>query len=76
MSEFIVIAPSDYVPFDIDTMVNATGFDLTTIGNIAESQQYSDLNESMRNAGIMPDGVEGVTGLKLVEDRELYLKFD
>lgn len=63
MSEFIVIAPSDYKRIDIDEWVE-------------DNQQYHELNEVMANAGVMPEGVEGVTGLKLVEDRELYVKFD
>ena len=76
MSEFIVIAPSDYVRMDIDELVNSIGWDLGQLKMAEENQYYNDLNEAMVNAGVMPDGKEGVTGIKLVEDRELYVKFD
>lgn len=76
MSEFIVIAPSDYTRMDIDEFVNSIGWNLDQLKIVEESQQYSDINEAMVNAGVMPQGVEGITGIKLVEDKELYVKFD
>lgn len=76
MSEFIVIAPSDYIRMDIDELVNSIGWVLDQLKWVEDSQQYYELNEAMVNAGVMPAGVEGVTGIKLIEDRELYVKFD
>ena len=76
MSEFIVIAPSDYTEVDIDSIVNATGFMLAQLKDLEESQQYSELTEKLKEAGMIPENTEVVTGLKLIEDKELYLKFD
>ena len=76
MSEFIVIAPSDYVPFSLDTVIQATGYSISEVRRLEESQYFTDFNDLLRQAGVLPEGSEGVVAIKLVEDRDLYLKFN
>ena len=75
MSEFIVIVPADYVPMSLDTVVQVTGYGISEIRRLEESQYFTDFNDLLRQAGVLPEGSEGVVAIKLVEDRDLYLKF-
>ena len=76
MSEFVVIAPNDYTPFSLGTVVQATGYGINEIKRLEESQYFTDFNDLLRQAGVLPEGIEGVVAIKLVEDRDLYLKFN
>ena len=75
MSEFIVIAPSDYTKVNIDEFCNPIGWNIGDLKKLEESQWYNDVNEFLHNAGAL-DPEKNVVGIKLVEDRELYVKYE
>lgn len=51
MSDFIVIAPSEYVQVDRDTFLNSTG---CTIEALLELSQ--DVKDKLAEAGLIPEG--------------------
>ena len=75
MSSFIVIAPSDFERVDIDGFVGPIGWTVSDLRQLEENQQYSALNEWLHNAGTL-DTERNVVEIKLVEDRELYVKYE
>lgn len=75
MSEFIVIAPSDYIAVDIDEFCYPIGWNIGDLKKLEESQYYNDVNEFLHTAGVL-DPDKNVAGIKLVEDRELYVKYE
>lgn len=75
MSSFIVIAPSDFERVDIDSFVGPIGWTLSDLRQLEENQQYNALNEWLHNAGTL-EAERNVIEIKLVEDRELYVKYE
>ena len=75
MSEFMVIAPSDYDLVDINAVINATQYSINELKRLEESQSYGDFVEMLRAHELIPEGKEGIASTKLVEDRDLYIKF-
>ena len=75
MSEFIVIAPSDYTKVNIDEFCNPIQWSIGDLKKLEEDQSYRDVNEFLHNAGVLSED-KNVAGIKLVEDRELYVKYE
>ena len=75
MSEFIVIAPADYELVDLNQIINATQYSLEEIKRLEEHQRYGDFVELLIKNGAFPEGKEGIAGVKLVEDRDFYIKY-
>ena len=75
MSEFMVIAPSDYALMDINAVINATQFSIGELKRLEESQSYGDFTEMLKAHMLIPEGKEGIVATKLVEDRDFYIKF-
>ena len=75
MSEFMVIAPSDYDLMDINAVINATQFSIVELKRLEETQSYGDFTEMLKAHMLIPEGKEGIVATKLVEDRDFYIKF-
>ena len=75
MSEFMVIAPSDYALMDINAVINATQFSIGELKRLEDTQSYGDFIEMLKAHMLIPEGKEGIVATKLVEDRDFYIKF-
>lgn len=75
MSEFMVIAPSDYTKVNIDDFCNPISWGIGDLKTLEERQNYNDVNELLHNVGSLEEN-KHVTGIKLIEDRELYIKYE
>ena len=75
MSEFMVIAPSDYDLMDINAVINATQFSIVELKRLEDTQSYGDFTEMLKAHMLIPEGKEGIVATKLVEDRDFYIKF-
>ena len=75
MSEFMYIAPSDYIRMDLDTVCATTGMPLAELTRYIQANNYdTDTLARLRDAGITPEGQE-LHEFKLVNDNELWAKF-
>ena len=75
MSEFIVIAPSDFEKVDIDSFIGPISWTISDLNHLEVNQTYSDVNEWLHNAGVL-EPERNVIEIKLIEDRELYVKYE
>ena len=75
MSEFIVIAPSDFEKVDIDSFIGPIGWTINELNHLEANQTYSDVNEWLHNAGTLAPE-RNVIEIKLIEDRDLYVKYE
>lgn len=75
MSEFVLIAPSDYTLVDVNQVSLLTQYGLGDLKRLEEMQNYGDFTQLMFDNGLMPEGTEGIVSLRLIEDRDLYIKF-
>ena len=72
---FIVIAPSDFTKVDIDAFCNPIQWNINDLKNLENNQMYNELNEWLHNANAL-EPERRVVEIKLVEDRELYVKYE
>lgn len=71
----MVIAPSDYDLVDMNQVLAVTGYSIEELRRLEQNQQYGDFTDMLRNAGLIPEGKEGIDGVKMVEDRDFYIKY-
>jgi len=77
MGTIITIMPSEYTKVDIDEFCNTAGIDINSLKMYADMNSYGELSNQAKEFGLIPDGYENITDIKLInEDSELWIRFE
>lgn len=73
MSEFLLIAPSEWVKVDADQMTGLIGYSIGMFADI-QGRGMTDLNTVLRPSGWLPEG-QRVLDVSVINN-ELFFKFE
>lgn len=73
MSEFMVIAPSDWTAVDFDYLMNNTSLDVNTAKNLILQGLLYEVEAVLKQESMMPsDGT--LVEAKVIDDAQLWIK--
>lgn len=75
MSEFLLIAPGDAVEQDLNALLNI-GVTDSYFPDLQSGVGIMDLNEKLRQAGTLPEGMEVVKVTYLAEFNRIWFNYD
>lgn len=73
MSEFMVIAPSDWVAVDFDYLMNNTSLDITTTKNLILQGLLYEIEAVLKQENMMLSDSTLVEA-KVIDDAQLWIK--
>ena len=75
MSEFLLIAPGDAVEQDLNVLLNI-GITDSFFPDLQRGIGLMDLNDKLRQAGMLPEGMQVVKVTYLTEFNRLWFDYD
>lgn len=73
MSEFMVIAPQDWMQVDFDYLMNNTSLDINTTKNLILQGLLYEIESVLKNEGMM-DANFTLVEAKVIDDTQLWIK--
>ena len=73
MSEFMVIAPSDWIAVDFDYLMNNTSLDVNTTKNLILQGLLYEIEAVLKQESMMP-GEGTLVEAKVIDDAQLWIK--
>ena len=73
MSEFMVIAPSDWTAVDFDYLMNNTSLDVNTAKNLILQGLLYEIEAVLKQESMMPSDSTLVEA-KVIDDAQLWIK--
>lgn len=75
MSEFLLIAPGDAVEQDLNVLMNV-GITDSFFPDLQRGIGLLDMNEKLRQAGMLPEGMEVVKVTYMAEFNRIWFNYD
>ena len=73
MSEFMVIAPSDWTAVDFDYLMNNTSLDVNTTKNLILQGLLYEVEAVLKQESMMPSD-SALVEAKVIDDAQLWIK--